>query len=82
MALAKLTNKGQVTIPKAVRDALGLHKGDKIEFIVNKNGDAFVRPAAKRVDDIFGKLYKKERTPVSIQNMDDVVKQKMKAKFK
>jgi len=35
MALATLTNKGQVTIPKPVRDSLGLHIGDKIKFIIN-----------------------------------------------
>ena len=29
---ARLTSKGQVTIPKAVRDALGLNEGDSIVF--------------------------------------------------
>lgn len=33
-AAAKLTSKGQVTVPKAVRDALGLHAGDEIVFRV------------------------------------------------
>jgi AbrB family looped-hinge helix DNA binding protein len=33
-AQAKLTSKGQVTIPKPVRDALGLHEGDDLHFRV------------------------------------------------
>ncbi len=32
---ARLTSKGQVTIPKAVRDALGLRDGDEIVFRVD-----------------------------------------------
>ena len=31
---AKLTSKGQLTIPKAVRDALGLEEGDEVVFRV------------------------------------------------
>lgn len=34
---AKLTSKGQVTIPKAVRDALELHEGDELLFRVERS---------------------------------------------
>jgi len=33
MARARLTSKGQITIPKAVRERLGLQPGDEIEFV-------------------------------------------------
>lgn len=33
-AQAKLTSKGQITIPKPVRDALDLHEGDNLHFRV------------------------------------------------
>jgi AbrB family looped-hinge helix DNA binding protein len=33
MAGMTITSKGQVTIPKAVRDRLGLRAGDKVEFV-------------------------------------------------
>jgi AbrB family looped-hinge helix DNA binding protein len=32
MELAKITSKGQVTIPVGIRKELGLKKGDKIVF--------------------------------------------------
>lgn len=36
-ARAKLTSKGQVTIPKSVRDALDLHEGDELLFRVERS---------------------------------------------
>ena len=48
-----MTVKGQVTIPKKVRDALRLTPGDGVEFDVNREGQVVVhkakgRPASKR----------------------------------
>ena len=38
-----LTSKGQVTIPKKVRDALKLAPGSAVEFAVNENGEVVIR---------------------------------------
>ena len=38
MAKAKVTTKGQITIPKEVRDSLGLRPGDEIEFAQDETG--------------------------------------------
>ncbi len=48
-----MTVKGQVTIPKKVRDALKLAPGDSVDFDVNREGQVVVhkagaRPSAKR----------------------------------
>lgn len=40
---SKLTVKGQVTIPKDVRDALGLRSGEPVEFDWNASGEAVIR---------------------------------------
>ena len=82
MALATLTSKGQITIPKAVRNSLHLHAGDKIEFVITENKEAFFRPVTRKVDDVFGRLYKPGRKPVSIDKMDAGIRQKMRATFK
>jgi antitoxin PrlF len=34
---AKVTAKGQVTIPKSVREALGVHEGDELVFRVERS---------------------------------------------
>lgn len=46
MTEATLTSKGQITIPKAVRDALGLSTGDRVEFVGTDKG--FVMAPVKR----------------------------------
>lgn len=42
---AKLTSKGQVTVPKAVRDALGISEGDEVVFRVEGNRAVLARTA-------------------------------------
>ncbi len=47
---ARITSKGQLTIPKEVRRALGVREGDNLLFEVNDDGDeATVRVARKPV---------------------------------
>jgi AbrB family looped-hinge helix DNA binding protein len=51
-----ISSKGQITVPKAVRDALGLKSGDSVEFVV-KDGQALLRAAqAWTLDDLAGCL--------------------------
>ena len=40
---AKVTSKGQITIPKDVRDALGIQEGDQIVFRVEKERAVMAR---------------------------------------
>jgi len=41
---ATLTSKGQVTIPKRIRERLGLEAGTEVEFILDDDGSLRVRP--------------------------------------
>ncbi len=81
MALATLTTKGQLTIPKKIRESLKLHAGDKIEIIVTAKREAIIRPISKKVDDIFCKLHKENRKPVSLEAINDAIRNRMKNKF-
>jgi len=54
--LTKITAKGQLTIPKKIRDALGLTPGAKVDFAVNQEGDVVLQRAkvtTKRKKDRF-----------------------------
>ena len=49
---AKITSKGQITIPRTVRDALGVRPGDRVTFESDENG---IRIGAVRTDSPFSK---------------------------
>jgi antitoxin PrlF len=82
MAQATLTTKGQVTIPKEIRESLKLQTGDKIEIIVTRKREAIIRPVSKKVDDIFCKLHRPGIKPVALEAMDDAIRNRVKDKFK
>ena len=48
MAAVSVTSKGQVTIPKKVRQALGITAGSKVEFNI-EGGDARLKLVRKRI---------------------------------
>ena len=50
-----LTSKGQVTIPKEIRDELGLKPSDKVEFFI-ENGHARLRKAYLSLEEVAGSL--------------------------
>ncbi|MFW5915075.1 MAG: AbrB/MazE/SpoVT family DNA-binding domain-containing protein, partial [Planctomycetota bacterium] len=43
MVTAKVTSKGQITIPKSVRDSLHLKPGNRIEVVVHDDNEAILR---------------------------------------
>ena len=82
MSLSTLTSKGQITIPKNLRDLLSIGTGDKLEFIINDQGELVIKPITKKAIDVFGKLskYKKDK-PVSIEEMNEAIAKQVKKNF-
>ena len=66
---ATLTSKGQTTIPKEIRDGLGMKPGDRISFTLMPDGTVIMRVKRKSVMNLAGILHKKGRKPVSIQQL-------------
>lgn len=74
MTTAIISAKGQVTIPVAVRSALGVHAGDKVEFVALPDGEFLLVPATRSVTALKG-LIGKPLQAVSIEEMNDAVAQ-------
>ena len=69
---ATITAKGQITLPKALRQQLKLSSGDRGEFIVEENGVVRMLPRLASVKNLKGMLPKPAK-PVSLQQMDDAI---------
>ena len=65
---SKLTSKGQTTIPKDIRDQVGLQSGDRMHFSVLSNGTIVIRVKNKSIADLRGAL--KTRRRVSAESLN------------
>jgi AbrB family looped-hinge helix DNA binding protein len=75
MPVATLTSKGQLVIPKAIREYLRLRPGDRLDFIIQDNGEVVIRPAVTDVHELKGILKKPGRKPVSVVAMQKAIRQ-------
>lgn len=66
---ATLTSKGQTTIPKEIRDSLGMKAGDRMTFTLMPDATVVMRVKNKSVSDLAGKLYKKGRKRLPIDQL-------------
>jgi AbrB family looped-hinge helix DNA binding protein len=74
MSEATITSKGQVTIPKPVRDALGVESGDRIEFVATERGFLLV-PAKRDLRELRGLFKGRRKTPATIDEMKAAIAQ-------
>lgn len=77
MPTATLTSKGQVTIPKAVRDALGLATGDRVEFRRLADGSIRLEAARRDARALAGLLHRPGRKRLSIAAMDAAIARRL-----
>ena len=68
-----MTSKGQVTIPRPVRAALGLDSGDRIEFVELGKGQFAIVAATRSVQELKGLFRGKRSKPVSIEEMNAAI---------
>ncbi|MDO8465290.1 MAG: AbrB/MazE/SpoVT family DNA-binding domain-containing protein [Gallionella sp.] len=66
---ATLTSKGQTTIPKEIRDKLGMKPGDRMTFTLMSDATVVMRVKNKSITDLAGTLYKKGRKAVPVEQL-------------
>ena len=72
MTESTLTLRGQTTLPKAVRQALGLKPGDRLRYIILDDGEVRLLRRGS-IDDLEGMLRNPSRGVASLDDMDDGV---------
>lgn len=66
---ATLTSKGQTTIPKEIRDSLGMKPGDRMTFTLMHDSTVVMRVKGKSVTELAGMLHKKGRKAVPVEQL-------------
>ncbi len=66
---ATMTSKGQTTIPKEIRDSLGLQPQDKLHFSLLSDGTVIMRAKKKSIQSVYGMLHPADGSVVRIEDM-------------
>ena len=72
MPTATMTSKGQITIPKSIRDAFSIKPGDRIEFFIDDQGRLVVWPITQQISSIKG-IVDYSGPAVSVEDMNKVI---------
>jgi AbrB family looped-hinge helix DNA binding protein len=80
MSEAKMTSKGQITVPKDVRLKLGLKPGDRVRFLLEADGRVRLIPAKRDISELVGMLPRPKRA-LSIEEMDAAIGRAVADKF-
>ena len=72
MATVTLTSKGQLTIPRQLRDALGLAPGARLQASIDRHGRLVLVPSKYEPEDLFRHRPKVNRV-MSIDDMDQAI---------
>ncbi|PYM16965.1 MAG: AbrB family transcriptional regulator [Candidatus Rokuibacteriota bacterium] len=76
MPSATVTSKGQITLPKAIRDMLRVGTGDRVDFVVQDDGTVVLRPATVDVRELKGLLHRKGLRPLSVEEMNAIIRRR------
>jgi AbrB family looped-hinge helix DNA binding protein len=70
---ATVTSKGQITIPKEVRNALGLESGHQVSFLLREDGVVEMYPETVDLMSLYGFLRSSVRG-VTLEDMEEAIR--------
>lgn len=70
MPSSTLTSKGQITLPKEVREHLHVKEGDRVDFLIDEAGHVVLQPARSRLEELWGMLHVRGRRALTVEEMD------------
>lgn len=68
--LSTVTDKGQVTFPKAIRDRLGIRPGTRVDFQLEPDGTLRVRVLTRGAAGLFGLIARADEKPRSLAEIE------------
>jgi AbrB family looped-hinge helix DNA binding protein len=68
-----MTSKGQITIPKDIRDDLRLEAGSKVMFVRLRGGEYRIVARTGKISELAGLLSDADRPRVTIEEMHDAI---------
>lgn len=71
-SIASVSSKGQVTIPKHLRDELGITAGDELRFVRVSGNRVIIAPRNNDLEDLLGSLQSPLSTPLTIEEMKEI----------
>lgn len=75
MPQSRLSSKGQLVIPKEVRDFLRVTAGDRIDFVVRDDGQVVIRPAVTEFSDLRGLLARRDGKGLTVEEMNEAIRE-------
>ena len=76
-ATVTLSSKGQLAIPRRIREAMGLAQGAQLTLVLRPDGSLEVSPVRSRASDLFGLLAKPGEPTLSLEDMEEAMRRAM-----
>lgn len=74
MPTATVTSKGQITIPKEIREHLQVHPGDSVDFVVLEDGRVILKQATLEIQALEGILHRPGMRKITVGEMNQIIR--------